>query len=80
MKRVVAALVLIFLAASNVDPALPPEGTARLAPDIIKRAHRYHGILVSEEDVRGHFFIRDGVRCRLLSDTFLAWFERTGRK
>ena len=78
MKKLITALVLILLLASTVDTATPPDWTARLAPGIIEAAHRYHGILISEEDAKGHFFIRDGVRCRLLSDAFLAWFERTG--
>ena len=80
MKKLIIAFVLILLLASTVDTAAPPDWTARLAPHIIKQAHRYHGILISEEDAKGHFFVRDGVRCRLLSDAFLAWVERTGGK
>lgn len=76
MKALIISCALMLLAASGVDPAVPPEGTARLAPDIIKQAHRYHGILVSEQDVRGNcWFYRDGVRCRLLSEAFLTWYR-----
>ena len=75
-KTLIAAIVLTLFIASNVDPATPPEWTARLAPDIIKQAHRYHGILISEQDVRGNcWFYRDGVRCKLLTDAFLASYR-----
>lgn len=74
-KALIAATVLTLLISASVDPATPPEGTARLAPDIIKQAHRYHGILISEEDAKGYFFVRDGVRCRLLTDAFLASYR-----
>lgn len=75
-KVLIAAIVLTLLIASSVDPAAPPEGIARLAPEIIKRAHRYHGISISEEDVRGNcYFYRDGVRCKLLTDAFLASYR-----
>ncbi|MFH1480762.1 MAG: hypothetical protein ABIG67_05815 [Pseudomonadota bacterium] len=43
-----------------------------VAPEIIKQAHRYHGILYSEADEYGYrYFWRDGRKCRLLSKRFL---------
>jgi len=39
------------------------------APEGIKRAHRYHGILASQWDteIGEYVFYRDGQRCRLLA-------------
>jgi hypothetical protein len=71
MKTVIAAIALALLITTNVAPATPPEWIARLAPEIIKQAHKYHGILVSYEDSKGHFFVRDAVRCELFTEAFL---------
>jgi hypothetical protein len=76
MKKLITAFALILLLSSTVDTATPPDGTARLAPEIIEAAHRYHGILVSEQDLRGNcYFYRGGVRCKLLSEAFLAFYR-----
>ncbi len=71
MKTVITAIALALLITTDVAPATPPEWIARLAPEIIKQAHKYHGILVSHEDSKGHFFVRDGIRCKLFTEAFL---------
>lgn len=38
LKRLIISAVLTLLISASVDPAAPPEWTARLAPEIIKRA------------------------------------------
>ena len=70
-KGIVFLIGSLLLISTTVAPATPPEWVARLAPEIIKRAHKYHGILVSYEDSKGHFFLRDGVRCKLITNDFL---------
>jgi len=43
-----------------------------IAPDIVKRAHMYHGILVSHCDIYGYrYFYRNGKKCRLFTKSFL---------
>jgi len=47
-------------------------GPGAVAPEIIKRAHQYHGVLYSEADQFGYrFFWRNGQQCRLFSKRFL---------
>lgn len=71
MKATITAIALILTAASDLSSSAYPDLICRVAPEIIKRAHKYHGILVSYEDSKGHFFLRDGVRCKLITNDFL---------
>jgi len=69
--KLLPAIVLVLLSATTLEPATQPDYIARLAPEIVARAHRFHGILVSYEDSEGAYFVRDGVRCRLFTEAFL---------
>ena len=73
MKAVILvfALILALTVTSHQEPE-EAELIARVAPDIIKRAHRYHGIGESIMDSNGRlYFWRDGKRCQLFSNDFL---------
>lgn len=69
------AIIALILALPVTSHQEPEEGEliCRVAPDIIKRAHRYHGIDTSVMDSEGRlYFWRDGERCSLFTNDFLA--------
>ena len=73
MKATILTLLLILAlpVTSHQEPE-EAELICRVAPDIIKRAHRYHGILYSEQGQDGQWvFVRDGWRCKLFTEDFL---------
>ena len=74
MKKATILTLLLILALPVASHQEPEEGEmiARVAPEIIKRAHRYHGIQVSVMDSKGRFYFwRDGKRCKLFTEDFL---------
>lgn len=53
---------------------------AGIAPQMVRQAHRYHGILHSEVDEFGYrYFYRKGKKCRLFNKSFLEWRKRHGK-
>ena len=76
-KGIVFLIGSLLLISTTVAPATPPEWVARLAPEIIKRAHKYHGINESVMDSEGRlYFWRDGKRCNLFTEGFLNEIRR----
>lgn len=72
MKTILTAIALILIAVSDLSSSDYPDLIARVAPDIIKLAHRYHGIDASIMDEEGRlYFWRDGKRCKLFTNNFL---------
>ena len=79
MKTISAIIILTFgiLARPCISQSIPEAGDliARVAPDIIKQAHRYHGIDTSIMDSDGRlYFYRGGKKCKLFTEGFLKNF------
>lgn len=73
-----ALLIIAFILALPVASHQEPEEAdliARVAPGIIKRAHKYHGIDESVMYDGRLCFWREGKRCRLFTEGFLKWRE-----
>ena len=73
---VVIVLIIVVLTAMPIAWFWPTRvvvaGPGAVAPEIIKQAHQYHGVLYSEADQFGYrYFWREGRKCRLLSKRFL---------
>ena len=67
-------ILILFLLALPVTSQPEPEESeliCRVAPDIIKRAHKYHGIDTSIMVDGKLYFWRDGKRCKLFTEGFL---------
>lgn len=71
MKAILAAIALVLMATGDLSSSDYPELIARVAPDIIKKAHRYHGIDTSIMDDGRLYFWRDGKKCKLFTNDFL---------
>lgn len=73
MKTIILAIALILATPATSQQVQDNGGLiARVAPDIIKKAHRYHGISESIMGSEGRlYFWRDGKKCKLFTNDFL---------
>lgn len=74
----VLTLIIILLSTFEIEAGIEnSEYIARVAPEIIKWAHKYHSINFAKEDKNHHwFFIRDDKHCSLFTKDFLIWYGR----
>ena len=76
MKGIIFFLSLITLTScTSQEDYKPSWWIAEPAPEIIKDAHKYHGILISEQDEDCEpFFYRNGEKCKLFTENFMQWY------
>ncbi len=69
MKKILLVLMLSTLLGCQMA-SVKDELNCSAPMSAIKSAHKYHGILISTCDESGYYFIRDGVRCKLFTESW----------